>query len=75
MIVTEKFVGKTQFTGPKVRLVLLDNTLRIGRMANVSINTPYLKGDVDAVCLTDIIADLIIGNVTGTRPTENPELL
>lgn len=34
---------------------------------------PYLSGKVEVWCLLDAMCDLIIGNVQGVRPANNPD--
>ena len=36
-------------------------------IARISVDTPYLKGHVEAQCLSDPIYDLIIGNVRDAK--------
>ena len=40
-------------------------------IAKIDIDTPYLKGQVEAQCLPDAVYDLIIGNVPGARAADN----
>ena len=42
-------------------------------IAKIDIDTPYLKGQVEAQCLPDPIYDLVIGNVPGTRAANDPD--
>ena len=37
------------------------------------VDTPYLKGQVEAQCLPDPIYDLVIGNVPGARAADDPD--
>ena len=42
-------------------------------VALINIDTPYLSGEVEAMCLRDAIYDLIIGNVPGARRVDDPD--
>ena len=54
-------------------MLLIDNTVRKVPIARITINTPYLSGEVDVQCLPDVIYDLIIGNVPGARQADDPD--
>ena len=53
--------------------MLIDNTARKVPIAKIYVDTPYLKGHVEAQCLSDPIYDLIIGNVRDARDAQNPD--
>ena len=55
-------------------MLLIDNTARKVPIARITVDTPYRKGQVEAQCLPDAIYDLIIGNVPGARPADEPDL-
>ena len=42
-------------------------------IARIYVHTPYLKGQVEAQCLSDPIYDLIIGNVPDDGDAQNPD--
>ena len=42
-------------------------------VARVTVNTPYLVGDVDALCVNESLYDLVIGNVPGAREPFRPD--
>ena len=54
-------------------MLLIDNTARKVPIARIYVDTPYLKGHVEAQCLSDPIYDLIIGNVPDARDAQNPD--
>ena len=54
-------------------MLLIDNTARKVPIARIYVDTPYLKGHVEAQCLSDPIYDLIIGNVRDSRDAQNPD--
>ena len=65
VVVKRDLVAEDQFTGDFNVMLLIDNTAGKVPIANSDINTPYLKGQVEAQCLPDPIYDLVIGNVPG----------
>ena len=52
---------------------MIDKTIRQVPLVKIHIDTPYLKGEVEAQCLPDAIYDLIIGNAEGARDTGNSD--
>ena len=63
VIVKDSLVSKDQFTCQNHECTLIDGTTRKFPTACVDINTPYLKGKVNAICITNPVYDLVIGNV------------
>ena len=64
-------MSEDQFTGDFNVMLLIDNTARKVPIARITVDTPYLKGHVEAQCLPDAIYNLIIGNVPGARTRPN----
>ena len=54
-------------------MLLIDNTARKVPIVKIDVDTPYLKGQVEAQCLPDPIYDLVIGNVPGARAADDPD--
>ena len=73
VIVKKDLVGEDQFTGDLNDMLLIDNTARKMPIARIDVDTPYLKGQVEAQCLPDPIYDLVIGNVPGARAADDPD--
>ena len=73
VVVKKDLVGEDQFTGDFNVMLLIDNTARKVPIARIYVDTPYLKGQVEAQCLSDPIYDLIIGNVPDARDAQNPD--
>ena len=73
VIVKRKFVEDGQLTG-EIRSVkqLLGTTERVP-VARVTVNTPYLVGDTEALCVNESLYDLVIGNVPGAREPFRPD--
>ena len=49
-----------QYTGTYGFMLMADRTVRKVPHARIKINTPYYVGNVEAVCLTDALYDLLI---------------
>lgn len=73
VVVRKNLVSEDQFTGDFNVMLLIDNTARKVPIARIYVDTPYLKGHVEAQCLSDPIYDLIIGNVRDARDAQNPD--
>ena len=66
IVVKKDLVAKDQFTGDFKVMLLIENTTRKVPIARIYVDTPYLKGHVEAQYLSDPIYDLFIGNVRDT---------
>ena len=73
IVVKRDLVSEDQFTGEFNVMLLIDNTARKVPIAKIDVDTPYLKGQVEAQCLPDAVYDLIIGNVPGARAADDPD--
>ena len=73
IVVKRDLVSEDQFTGDFNVMLLIDNTARKVPIAKIDIDTPYLKGQMEAHCLPDAVYDLIIGNVPGARTADDPD--
>ena len=73
IVVKRDLVSEDQFTGERHVMLLIDNTARKVPIAKIDVDTPYLKGQVEAQCLPDAVYDLIIGNVPGARAADDPD--
>ena len=63
MVVKRYLVSAVQFTGDFNVMLLIDNTAMKVPVAMINVDTPYLKGQVEAQCLFDDVYDLIIDHV------------
>ena len=72
VIVKRQFVDDEQLTGKQGLMVLVDNTARKAPFVKIYIDTLYLTGKVDDLCLEDVIYDLTIGNVADARAPDDP---
>jgi len=65
VVVRRDLVPSELLTGQEDTCVLIDGTIRRVPVAMIEVNTPFLKGQVRAVCMRKPLYDLIIGNVSG----------
>ena len=63
--VRESLVSEDQYTGSTVKCRSFSGRVEKFRVADVQVDSPYLKGTVRCCVLEDPVADLIIGNVPG----------
>ena len=73
VIVKKKFVRDDQYTGDYSYMMLIDCSVQKAPMVKIHVDTPYLTGEVEALCLPNAIQDLIIGNVPGARGPDDPD--
>ena len=73
IVVKRKLVPEDQFAGDFNVMLLIDNTARKVPIVKIDVDTPYLKGRVEAQCFPDPIYDLVIGNVSGARAAYDPD--
>ena len=66
VIVKRQFVQDKQF-GDVVNMTLLDMSTVQVPLAKIVVDCPYYKGEVIALCVTNSLHDLIIGNVNGAK--------
>ena len=73
IVVNRDLVSEDQYTGDFNVMLLIDNTARKVPIAKIDIDTPYLKGQVEAQFLPDAVYDLIVGNVPDARAADDPD--
>ena len=66
-IVSKDLVPESAYTGRSQTMVKLDYSSRVVPEVKVSIDTPYYKGEVLALCVEKPLVGLIIGNIPGAR--------
>ncbi|KAL7631477.1 UNVERIFIED_CONTAM: hypothetical protein RMT77_018226 [Armadillidium vulgare] len=74
VVIKKELVNENQYTGDKMRMILIDKTIKIAPVAKIMIDSPYFKGTTNAICLTDALYDVIIGNIPGAKPPGEPNL-
>lgn len=63
VVVRRSLVPDNCLTGETVLCGLIDGTLRQNPVAKISVESPYLKGEVNAICMLNPMYDLIVGNI------------
>ena len=63
VIVSKDLVPESAYTGRSQTMVMVDYSSRVVREVKVSIDTPYYKGEVLALCVEKPLVGLIIGNI------------
>ena len=63
VVVRRSLVPDSCLTGETVICGLIDGTLRRNPVARISVDTPFLKGEVKATCMSSPMYDLIVGNI------------
>ncbi|KAK3800341.1 hypothetical protein RRG08_052727 [Elysia crispata] len=51
----------------------IDNTVLLADKARIQVKTPYLSGEVEALCIPEVICD-VVGNVPGARNPDDPDM-
>ena len=74
VVVSRRLVEDSQLTGKCCLIVRIDNTVLLAEKAKVHVKTPYLSGDVEALCIPEAICDLVVGNVPGARNPDDPDM-
>ena len=74
VVVCRGLVGDDQLTGKCCLLVRIDNTVLLAEKARIQVKTPYLSGKVEALCISEVICDLVVGNVPGARNPVDPDM-
>ena len=62
-------------TGKFALCTMIDGTVRKVPIAKVTVDTPYLKGDYEVMCMINPVFDLIIGNAHDSRAPSDPDPL
>ena len=70
VVVRANLVDKGHYTGECQTCVLIDGTVRSVPVATVEVSCPVFSGKVNALCMTNPVYDVIIGNISGARKPE-----
>ena len=68
VIVRTCLVNPKQMTGQTKVLVRIDKTSIVAPVARCVICTPVYTGEVDVLCLPDLVCDVVVGNIPGVHP-------
>ncbi|KAK3791391.1 hypothetical protein RRG08_012573 [Elysia crispata] len=74
VVVRRGLVGDDQLTGKCCLIVRIDNTVLLAEKARIQVKTPYLSGEVEALCIPEVICGLVVGNVPGARNPDDPDM-
>ena len=74
VLVRRRLVDDDQLTGKCCLIVRIDNTVLLAEKARIQVKTPYLSGEVEALCILEVICDLVVGNVPGARNPDDPDM-
>ena len=72
VVVSRRLVQDNQLIGKCCLIVRIDNTLLLAEKARIHVKTPYLSGDVEALCIPESICKLVVGIVPGARNPDDP---
>ena len=72
VIVSKDLVPESAYTGRSQTMVMVDYSSRVVPEVKVSIDTPYYKGDVLALCVEKPLVGLIIGTIPCARERSKP---
>ena len=73
VLVKQQFVNKNQYTGEFGTMIMADKSVKRCPIAIVPIQSPYFSGTVRALCPSDAMYDIIIGNISSARDPKNPD--
>ena len=74
VIMSKDLVPESAYTGRSQTMVMVDYSSRVVPEVKVSIDTPYYKGEVLALCVEKPLVGLIIGNIPGAWERNNPDI-
>ena len=73
-MVRRGLVDDDQLTRKYCLIVRIDNTVLLAEKARNQVKTLYLSGEVEALCISEVICDLVVGNVPGARNPDDPDM-
>ena len=74
VVVSHRLFEDSQLTGQCCLIVRSDNTVVLAEKAKIRVKTPYLSGDVEALCIPQAICDLVVGHIPGARNPDDPDM-
>ncbi|XP_077560624.1 uncharacterized protein LOC144175419 [Haemaphysalis longicornis] len=73
VIVRRDLVPDSCLTGQASSVVFVDKTAQQLQEAYVKVHTPYFSGMLLVKCMQDPLYDLVLGNIPGARPPNDPD--
>ena len=67
--VRKDLVSEDQMLDKRFVMILIDGQAKIVPAALIEIDTPYYRGSLEAMVLTSLICDLVLGNIDGVSDT------
>ena len=74
VIVSKDLVPESAYTGRSQTMVMVDYSSKVVPEVKISIDSPYYKGEVLALCVEKPLVGLIIRNIPGARERNNPDI-
>ena len=74
VVVRRELVDDDQLTGKCCLIVRIDNTVLLAEKARIQVKTPYMSGEVEALCIPEVICDLVVRNVPSARNPDDPDM-
>ncbi|KAL1476976.1 hypothetical protein MTO96_017845 [Rhipicephalus appendiculatus] len=72
-IVRRDLVPDRCLTGETRKVMLVDGNVKQLPEARISVHTPYLIGDINALCMSNTLYDLVLGNIPGVKEPHEPD--
>ena len=66
-VVRRRLVSSDQLLGKESDVTLIDESTQRYPLAMVEIDCPFFTGKTEALCMDDILYDLVIGNIDGSK--------
>ena len=74
VLIKRDFVNQEELTDENSYVTTFDKTLLIrAPITKIEVDNSYYVGEVEALCVQEPVADLIISNISGARKADNPD--
>ncbi|GFO40782.1 hypothetical protein PoB_006728700 [Plakobranchus ocellatus] len=74
VVLRKGLVEEGQLTRESCLLIRIKSKALLAEKAEINLRTPYLCGEVTALCIPDASYDVIVGNVRRVRSPEDPDM-
>ena len=54
-------------TGDHSKVTLIDGSVKELPVAKIGIDSPFMSGEIQALCMPECLCELVIGNLPGAR--------
>ncbi|XP_037520636.1 uncharacterized protein LOC119397278 [Rhipicephalus sanguineus] len=72
VVVGHSLIPREKMTGTTIPVFLLDRTIHYLQEAMVFLDTPFFTGLARVKCMRDPLYDVVLGNIEGARPPNDP---